>query len=97
MIKSQETIAGVVIRKLRELVEDAVKDCNGGLLPTQKELRKLLKREVHPDGSVFHFKGRPILFIAPHRFEKVDGEMQLQIPHRKLYVPEPEQPLAASN
>lgn len=97
MIKTQESIANVVILKLRELVETAVRDCNGGLLPSQKELRKLLKREIHPDGSVFHFKGRPILFVVPHRFEKVDGEMQLQIPHKRLYVPEPEQPVAASN
>lgn len=96
-IRLQESIATAVVRKIQELVTECVKDLSGGVLPTGKQLRRLLRREIHPDGHVFHFRGQPMLFIAPHRFTKVDGEWQLQIPHTKLYEKEPQQPVAASN
>lgn len=97
IIRIQESIAVTVLRKIQELVEESIKDCNGGLMPSQKELKKLLRREIHPDGNVFHFKGQPMLFIAPHKFAKVGAEWQLQVPHKKLYLKEPEPPMVATN
>lgn len=97
-IQTEDCISNLVIRKIKELVNESIKNLNGGLMPREKDLKKLLRVEIHPDGRVFHFKGQPMLFIAPHKFGKSDnGEWQLQIPHKRLYEKEPEPPLGATN
>lgn len=82
---------------VNRLVTECVKDLNGGILPPKKKLKRDLTMVPGPNGKVFFYKGRPMLLILNPKFGMKDGKEQMQVAHKKLYVDEPQEPVAASN
>lgn len=93
-----ESIADIVIRKIRELVCECLKDLNGGIMPSQKKMKRFLVRNHGRDGDYFTWKGAPMLFVGNHSTHpQPNGRIGLNLPFKKLYKPTIEKPLVASN
>lgn len=95
----REDIQSLIIKHEKELVMECLKDLNGGLMPAPNVIRKFLQVDLYHDGKVYKWKHQEMLFVARPKVRGNDTAhgVDVQIGHKKLYLPEPEPPPAATN
>lgn len=98
-LKKETDVQVQYILKIQQaLVDKALRDVCGGIVPSQKKKQKFLRREVYRDGALFYWRGEKLIFIGHHVAKQTpDGKVQLQVPHKPLYLKTPDKPVEPSN
>lgn len=99
-VQLEESCTDIFVRHVNELVEDSLKDVNGGLLPSKEEQKKHLQGLEHPGGRMFYWKSRPILFVSHPIFSPTPlGNIDMDVYDKRIYKDDSPLPpqLAGSN
>lgn len=85
MAELTHSIRDMYLKHTTQLVEEMVKDLNGGLPMNPGLMRQHVGRELRPDGCLFYFRNRPALFVSHPNIRREGGKLNMDVKHKFLY------------